>query len=139
MLTAVIVLGVLVFLLLGAVLYLLITVHYINQDYVTYKHLNIRYDELKAIYKCLEDFIKETGTVLARDLDEERSERVRITKELIDDSAYLFSKFNEEALLNKACRETVRGLLDAKETNAEQMTASGGTQIKKPKKKKEEE
>lgn len=139
MLTAVIVLGVLVFLLLGAVLYLLIVVHYINQDYVTYHHLNVRYDELKAIYKCLEDFIKETGTVLARDLDEERSERVRITKELIDDSAYLFSKFNEEALLNKACRETVRGLLKAKKTNEEQMTATGGTQIKKSRNKKEGE
>ena len=139
MLAAVIILGVIVFLLIGAVTWLLVVVHDIDRNYVTYKHLNIRYDELKAIYKCLEDFIKETGVVLAKDLDAERSERVRVTKELIDDSAYLFSQFTEEALLNKACRETVRGLLKAKKTNEEHMTATGGSQVKKTRNKKEGE
>lgn len=93
MLTAVIILGVLVFLLMGAVVWLLVVVHDIDRNYVTYKHLNIRYDELKAIYECLEDFIKETGVVLAKDIDSLRT--------LVHD----------ETLLNKACRETVMGLL----------------------------
>lgn len=57
--------------------------------------------------RILQDYIGEVSIRLAKSLDEEHAEMVKVVTRLQDDSNYLSSQFTKEQLLNRACRQIV--------------------------------